>query len=61
MIGENGVTPTEELLYSLCQNTFLRLWCYANPFKDDGKEFCDLLAVFGDHVFIFFDRERQAI
>ncbi len=25
--------------------------------KDDGHEFCDLLAVFENHVFIFFDRE----
>jgi hypothetical protein len=54
-----GVTPTEELLYSLCQSTFLRLWSYANPFKDDGKEFCDLIAVFDRHVFIFFDRDSR--
>lgn len=54
-----GVTPSEELLYSLCQNTFLRIWSYANPFKDDGKEFCDLIAVFDQHVFIFFDRESR--
>lgn len=58
-ILQGGVTATEELLYSLCQNTFLRLWSYANPFKDDGKEFCDLIAVFEDHVFIFFDRESR--
>ena len=30
-----------------------------NPHKDDGHEFCDVLAVFEDHVFIFFDREKQ--
>jgi hypothetical protein len=30
-----------------------------NPFKEDGKELCDLLAVFEDHVFIFFDRESR--
>ncbi|MGQ0564810.1 MAG: SEC-C metal-binding domain-containing protein [Gemmobacter sp.] len=55
------MTPTEELLYSLCQTTFLRLWSYANPFKDDGKEFCDLIAVFENHVFIFFDRESRRL
>jgi len=53
MANEGGVTTTEEILYSLCQDTFLRLWSYANPFKDDGKEFCDLIAVFEDHVSYF--------
>ena len=56
---KGGVTESEQLLYKLCQNTFLRLWSYANPYKDDGKEFCDLIAVFEDHVFIFFDRESR--
>lgn len=55
----NGVTRTEELLFSLCQRSFLRIWSYANPFKDDGKELCDVIAVFGDHIFIFFDRESN--
>jgi len=54
-----GITPTEQFLTELCGRSFLRLWSYANPYKDDGHEFCDLLAVFGNHVFIFFDREKQ--
>ena len=54
-----GVTPTERLLADLCERTFLTLWSYPSPCKDDGKELCDLLVVFGDHVFIFFDRESQ--
>lgn len=54
-----GVTRTEELLSSLCDKTFLKLWSYPNPFKDDRKELCDLIAVFTDHVFIFFDRESR--
>lgn len=54
-----GVTPTERFLADLCSRSFLRLWSYANPFKDDGHEFCDVLAVFENHVFIFFDREKQ--
>jgi SEC-C motif len=57
--SSGGVTTSEQLLYRLCQNTFLRIWSYANPFKDDGKEFCDLIAIFEDHVFIFFDRESR--
>jgi len=53
-----GQTPSENRLSLLCDKTFLQLWSYANPFKDDSKEFCDLIAVFEDHVFIFFDREK---
>ena len=52
-----GVTRTEKLLSTLCDKTFLKLWSYPNPFNDDRKELCDLIAVFEDHVFIFFDRE----
>lgn len=54
-----GVTKTEELLAGLCNNSFLRLWSYVNPYKDDGHEFCDVISVFGDHIFIFFDREKH--
>jgi len=53
-----GTTRTEKLLASLCESSFLRLWSYANPYKDDGHELCDLLAVFQNHVFVFFDREK---
>ncbi|QPD05297.1 MAG: hypothetical protein Nkreftii_003071 [Candidatus Nitrospira kreftii] len=54
-----GVTPTERLLSDLCESTFLKLWSYPNPFKDDGKELCDLLVIFDHIAFIFFDREKQ--
>ena len=47
------------MLASFCERSFLKLWSYPNPFKDDGHELCDLLAVFGEHVFIFFDRENR--
>ena len=52
-----GVTQTERMLAQYCERSFLKLWSYANPHKDDGHELCDLLAVFENHVFIFFDRE----
>ena len=52
-----GVTPTEKFLSDLCERTFLKLWSYPNPYKEDGKELCDLIAVFEDHVFVFFDRK----
>ena len=54
-----GVTPTERLLADLCEKSFLKLWSYPNPVKDDRDELCDLLAVFEDHIFIFFDRESK--
>ncbi len=56
-----GVTPTEKLLAELCERSFLKLWSYPNPVKDDKDELCDLLAVFENHVFIFFDRENQTL
>ena len=54
-----GVTHTEQFLAELCGRSFLRLWSYANPYKDDAHEFCDVLGVFENHVFIFFDREKH--
>ncbi len=54
-----GQTRTEQYLSQLCDGTFLRPWSYANPFKADGKELCDLIAVFEDNVFLFFDRESR--
>jgi hypothetical protein len=55
----SGQTPTEQYLSHLCDQTFLGLWSYANPFKADGKELCDLIAIFENHVFLFFDRESR--
>lgn len=55
----SGVTATERMLAEFCERSFLKLWSYPNPYKDDGHELCDLLAVFGDYVFVFFDRENE--
>lgn len=55
----SGVTATERLLSDFCERSFLKLWSYPNPYKDDGHELCDLLAVFGNYVFIFFDRSKE--
>lgn len=57
MNKSSGVTETEKALAEFCDRTFLKLWSYPNPFKNDGHELCDLLAVFDDYVFIFFDRK----
>ena len=56
-----GQTETERLLATLCDNTFLNLWSWPSPFKADRKELCDLLVVFDDHVFVFFDRENRQL
>jgi hypothetical protein len=61
IVKSKGVTPTERLLADLCEKSFLKLWSYPNPTKDDKKELCDLLAVFENHLFIFFDRESGAL
>lgn len=61
IVKSEGVTPTEGLLADLCERSFLKLWSYSNPFKDDRTERCDLLAVFENHIFIFFDRENLAL
>jgi uncharacterized protein YchJ len=60
IVKSEGVTHTERLLAGLCDRSFLKLWSYPNPFKEDRDELCDLLAVFENHVFIFFDRENLA-
>jgi hypothetical protein len=56
-----GKTPTEHLLAARCEQSFLKLWSYPNPYRDDGKELCDLLAVFENQVFVFVDRESRKL
>ena len=56
-----GFSESERLLAGLCERTFLKLWSYPNPVKDDGHELCDLLVVFEKHVFIFFDRVKKLV
>ena len=55
----SGTTPTEKKLVSLGYQTFLHLWSFPNPYKkqDHGKELCDLLVIFGDHIIIFSDKD----
>jgi len=58
IVKSQGVTTTERLLADLCDQTFLNLWSFPNPFKEDGKELCDLLVVFERTAIVFFDREK---
>lgn len=60
-----GVTSAERYLTRLCERTFLSLWSYPGVYRDqgrpgqsgDGKEVCDLLVVFEDHIIIFSDKD----
>ena len=54
----SGTTPTEKYLVRLCERAFLRLWSYPNLYRDQGggKELCDVLIVFGNHIIVFSDK-----
>lgn len=54
-----GLTKTEQRLAALGYRTFLKLWSYPNPYKmqTNGKELCDLLVVFDNHIIIFSDKD----
>ncbi len=56
-----GVTPTECFLAELCEKSFLNLWSYPNPVKQDGKELCDLIVIFDNQILLFFDRESHRL
>lgn len=46
--------PTEEFVYKITKESFLSLWIYPSPKRgNDGKEICDILAIFGNEVAIF--------
>ena len=59
------VTRTEDSLARLARESFLSLWTHPNVFRNtglaskggDGQELCDLLAILGDDVIVFSDKE----
>lgn len=60
----SGRTPSERYLAKLARRSFLSLWSYPNLFTDeglrnakgDGRELCDLMVVFDNHVVLFSDK-----
>ena len=60
----DGINDAERYLQTLCERSFLRLWSYPGVFRDQsnggkskgGKEVCDLLVVFENHILIFSDK-----
>lgn len=58
-----GVTASERYLGALAERSFLNLWSYPSPYRDqrsglhcEGKELCDLLVVCGNHIIIFSEK-----
>lgn len=58
-----GGTDSERYLARLADRSFLNLWSYPSPYRDqklggsgDGKELCDLLVVCGEHIIIFSEK-----
>ena len=63
VIKADGVTPSERYLAQLAEKSFLNLWSYPSPFRNqkqlsggDGKELCDLLVVCGRYIIIFSEK-----
>ena len=63
VIKAEGVTPSERYLAKLAEKSFLNLWSYPSPFRDqqqratgDGKEICDLLVVCSPYIIIFSEK-----
>ena len=51
-----GLTESEALLASLCEQSFFSLWTYPNLFKSSAKELIDLMVIFHDDVLLFSDK-----
>jgi len=67
MSPDGGTTPSERYLAKLCRNSFLDLWSYPNPYRDqtagvthrEGTELCDLLVACGNDVLLFSDKHCE--
>lgn len=66
VVRGQGVNTSERNLVKLAEHTFLSTWSYPNVWRDqkfsgghggDGKELCDMLIVFDEHVIIFSDKD----
>ena len=63
----DGVNASERYLARLCDRTFLSLWSYSSltrdqgrkNLRDEGKELCDLLVIFGNDIIIFQDKKCE--
>ena len=56
-MGTGPVNRTEQFVLSVCQRSFLSLWCHGNPKGKGGKELCDILVVCDPHVIVVSVKE----
>lgn len=61
---EPGMTLAERYVNRLCKASFLSLWSFSNPYRDQGKingghghEICDQMVLFDKEVLIFSDKD----
>ena len=66
VVKAEGVTVSERYLAKLAERSFLNLWSYPSPYRDqkqsgggDGKELCDLLVVCGPYIVIFSEKNIE--
>lgn len=64
IIRADGINESERYLKQLCDRTFLSLWSYSGIYSNEGlnknkqgKEVCDLLAIFENNIIIFSDKD----
>ncbi len=66
VVRGQGINTSERDLVRLAERSFLSIWSYPNVWRDqkfsgghggDGKELCDMLVVFDEHVIIFSDKD----
>ncbi|WBU48166.1 hypothetical protein PF050_17075 [Kosakonia pseudosacchari] len=51
-----AVNESEARLVAYTRKTFLSMWSHSNIFYKKGKEFCDVMVIFGDDVVIMSDK-----
>lgn len=54
----SGFTEGEKQVAELCEHSFLKLWSYPNLFKQQGKELCDNLILFGDTIILISEKTK---
>jgi hypothetical protein len=67
IVRADGITAAERLLKKLCDHSLLSMWSYSGIYRDqgranktgDGKEVCDLIVVFENHIIIFSDKDCE--
>ncbi len=53
----DGLTPSEQFVNKLCNNTFFALWTFPNPYGKKDKELCDCLVVCDNKIIIISVKE----